>query len=138
MPITGGCLCGNVRYEIVAEGPTAARQCWCRVCQYFSGGGGMVNAVFNKDAIRVTGETRVFTSIADSGAVMRRSFCPTCGTPLFSEAEPRPHLIIVRAGSLDDPNIARPGAVIWAKSAPQWACFDPDLPRAADGRLPAR
>ena len=42
------------------------------------------------------------------------------------------------AGSLDDPNIARPGAVIWAKSAPQWACFDPDLPRAADGRLPAR
>ena len=85
--------------------------------------------MFNKDAIRVIGETRVFTSIADSGAVMRRSFCPTCGTPLFSEADPRPQLIIVRAGSLDDPNIGRPGAVIWTKSAPKWACFDPDLPR---------
>ena len=98
MPITGGCLCGNVRYEIAAEAPLSARQCWCRVCQYFSGGGGTVNAVFNKDAIRVTGETRVFTSIADSGAVMRRSFCPTCGTPLFSEADPRPHLIIEGIG----------------------------------------
>ena len=137
MTITGGCLCGNVRYEIAAEAPIAARQCWCRVCQYFSGGGGTVNAVFNKDAIRVTGETRVFTSIADSGAVMRRSFCPTCGTPLFSEAEPRPHLIVVRAGSLDDPNIGKPGAVIWAKSAPKWACFDPDLPRV-EGQAPPR
>jgi len=87
-------------------------------------------------AIRVTGETRVFTSIADSGAVMRRSFCPICGTPLFSEAEPRPHLIVVRAGSLDDPDIAKPGAVIWAKSAPKWACFDPDLPRVDDQAPP--
>ena len=134
MPITGGCLCGNVRYEIAADAPIAARQCWCRVCQYFSGGGGgTVNAVFNKDAVRVTGETRVFTSIADSGAVMRRSFCPTCGTPLFSEAEPRPHLIIVRAGSLDDPNIGKPGAVIWAKSAPKWA--PPPSRRAAGAAL---
>jgi len=89
MPITGGCLCGNVRYEIAAEGPTAARQ---------AGGGSAVfsgrrrhgsTRVFNKDPFATPGETRVFTSIADSGAVMRRSFCSTCGTPLFSEAEPR-------------------------------------------------
>ena len=85
----------------------------------------------------MTGEVRVFTSIADSGAVMRRSFCPTCGTPLFSEAEPRPHLIVVRAGSLDNPEIARPGAVIWTKSAPKWAAFSPDLPRA-EGQAPPR
>jgi hypothetical protein len=55
---------------------------------------------------------------------------------LFSEAEPRPHLIVVRAGSLDDPNIGKPGAVIWAKSAPKWACFDPDLPRVDDQAPP--
>ena len=102
MAISGGCLCGKVRFEIAAEAPLAARQCWCRVCQYLSAGAGMSNAVFPKDAITVTGETAVFASIADSGAVMRRSFCPTCGTPLFSEAEPRPHQIIVRVGSLDD------------------------------------
>jgi len=78
--------------------------------------------------------TRVFTSIADSGAVMRRSFCPTCGTPLFSEAEPRPHLIIVRAGSLDDPNIARAGRGHLGEVGAAMACFDPDL--AARGRRP--
>jgi hypothetical protein len=137
MPITGGCLCKKVRYEIAAEAPNLVRQCWCRVCQYLSAGGGTINAVFNKDAFHVSGETRVFASTADSGAAMRRSFCPSCGTPLFSEAELRPQAIIVRAGTLDDPNLAEPSAIIWTKSAPRWACFDPDLPRA-EGQAPAR
>jgi hypothetical protein len=35
----------------------------------------------------------------------------------------------VRAGALDDPNLAAPTAIIWSASAPAWACFDPDLPR---------
>ncbi len=138
MPITGGCLCGQVRYEIAAEAPNAARQCWCRVCQYFSAGGGTINAMFDKAAIRVVGDTRVFTSVADSGAIMRRSFCPSCGTPLFSEADPRPNVIIVRAGTLDDPNLARPASIIWTRSAPKWACFDPALPQSGDGQPPAR
>ncbi len=138
MPITGGCLCGKVRYEIAAEAPNAVRQCWCRLCQYLSAGGGTINAIFNKDAFRVTGETRVFTSVADSGSVMHRSFCPSCGTPLFSEAEPRPQAIIVRAGTLDDPNLAKPAEIIWTKAAPNWACFDPTLPQSSAGQAPAR
>ncbi len=138
MPITGGCLCGKVRYEIAAEAPNLVRQCWCRVCQYLSAGGATINVLFNKDAFRVSGETKVFTSVADSGATMHRSFCPSCGTPLFSEAEPRPQAIIVRAGTLDDPNLARPAVIIWTKSAPQWACFDPALPQSSDGQPPAR
>jgi hypothetical protein len=72
-----------------------------------------------------------YVAHADSGALMRRSFCPDCGTPEFSEAEPRPNVIVVRAGTLDDPEAARPTGVIWTASAPSWACFDPDLPRDA-------
>jgi hypothetical protein len=129
MAITGGCLCGKAPYEIAAEAPLRTRQCWRRLCQYLSASGGTINAIFPKEALRVTGETRIFSSIADSGAVLRRSFCPSCGAQLFSEAEPRPHLIVVRVGSLDDPEIAKPSAIIWTKSAPSWACFDPTLPQ---------
>ncbi len=129
MPITGGCLCGQLRYEIAAEKPILARICWRRVCQYIGAGTGTANAMFAKAALNATGERAVFTSQADSGATMHRTFCPKCGTPVFSEAEPRPDFIIVRVGTLDDPEIGKPVGTIWTKSAPSWACIDEGLPK---------
>ena len=136
MAITGGCLCGKVRFAIEADKPITVRQCWCRVCQHLSAGGGTINAVFPKEAIKISGETSDFVSVADSGSIMHRRFCAGCGSPLFSEAEPRPHIIIVRVGALDDPSLAAPSAIIWTKSAPAWACFDPALPRSEAGAPP--
>src|SRR5277367_2865319 len=121
--ITGGCLCGAVRYETSAE-PITTRLCWCRLCQYIAAGNAAVSVCFPTGGFSVTGETRDFQSVADSGNRMHRRFCATCGTHLFSEAESRPHLVFVRAGSLDDPDIARPAATIWAAQAPAWARID--------------
>ena len=134
MAVSGGCLCRQVRYEISAE-PLATRYCWCRVCQYLAAGNATVNLAVPKSAIKITGQTGDYRSVADSGAVMHRGFCPTCATPMFSEAESRPHLIFVRAGTLDDPELARPVSTIWVASAPSWACVDKSIPRI-DGQPP--
>ncbi len=138
MAIAGGCLCGAVRFEIKANAPLAVRQCWCRVCQFIGAGSGTVNAVFAKDAVTVSGPTTDYVSQADSGSTMHRRFCAQCGTPLFSEAEQRPNHIVVRVGSFDDPNLATPGAIIWTRSAPAWACFDPTLPQAEGQAAPPK
>ena len=135
MAVTGGCLCGQVRYAF-AEGPTSVRACWCRDCQYWGSGNATVNAVFSTAGMRVEGETADYIHQAQSGNVMHRRFCPTCGTPLFSEAEVRPHVVIVRAGTLDDPALGRPQATIWTASAPAWARIDPDLPAFEGGAPP--
>jgi hypothetical protein len=124
--ITGGCLCGAVRYRTEAE-PIVTRLCWCRLCQYLAAGNAAVSVCFPTAGLAVTGETRDFVGIADSGNRMHRRFCPICGTPLFSEAEARPHLIFIRAGTLDDTEIAKPAATIWTASAPSWACMDANL-----------
>jgi hypothetical protein len=129
MAITGGCLCGMVRFTVAADAPVGVRQCWCRVCQYLGAGSGAVGALFPKDAVTVSGPLTDFVIRADSGSVMHRRFCARCGTPIFSEAEPRPNHIFVRVGALDDPNLAAPAATIWTRSAPVWACFDPNLPK---------
>ncbi len=129
MAIAGGCLCGAVRYDIKSDAPLGARYCWCRVCQYLGCGAGAVSACFRKEDVAVSGPLTDYVSKADSGATMHRRFCARCGTDIFSEAEERPSVIFVRAGSLDDPNLAPPSATIWPQSAPKWACFDPDLPR---------
>jgi hypothetical protein len=129
LAIAGGCLCGAVRYEVKAEEPLGARYCWCRVCQYLGCGTGAVGALFRAEDVAVSGPLTDYVCQADSGSTMHRRFCTRCGTPVFSEAEERPNLIFVRAGTLDDPNLAAPSATIWSTSAPNWACFDPNLPR---------
>src|ERR1700733_9379017 len=100
MLITGGCLCRAVRYEITAA-PIVTRVCWCRLCQYIGAGSGTVNVCFASAALTVHGEPRVYRRVADSGNDMQRGFCPGCGTHLFSAADSRPHLVFVRAGTLD-------------------------------------
>lgn len=134
--ITGGCLCRSVRYTAAAE-PIATRICWCRLCQYLGAGSGTVNVCFPTKAVTIQGQLRDFVSLADSGNRMHRRFCPNCGTALFSEAEARPHLLFVRAGTLDDPELAKPQMTIWTKQAPGWACFDADLPQVEGQPPPA-
>jgi len=134
--ITGGCLCKAVRYRVTAA-PIITRMCWCRTCQYIAAGNATVNCCFPSNAITIEGELRDYRSIADSGNVMHRRFCPTCGTHLFSEAESRPHLIFVRAGTLDDIEVAKPAMTIWTSEAPSRARIDPAIPSVQQQPPPA-
>jgi len=106
MTITGRCLCGAIRWESSAP-PVVTRVCWCRECQYIGAGSGTVNACFRTAAFTVTGQTSDYPSVADIVNQMHRRFCPSCGTPLFREADARPHLIFVPVGS-GWPYYARP------------------------------
>ena len=128
MGITGGCRCGAVRYEI-EEKPLFSRHCWCRDCQYVGAGSGTVNVFFPSEAVKLKGELTDFQSQADSGTLMHRQFCASCGTPMFTQADTRRHYIGVRAGTLDDLELGKPQITIWTSSAPSWACFDPNLSR---------
>lgn len=126
--IKGGCLCGSVRYEANTK-PIMTRACWCRTCQHLAAGNATVNMVFPTDAVSITGELSDFESTADSGNKMHRKFCPKCGVHLFSQAEVRPHILIIRAGTLDDPKDVKIDALIWTSSAPAWAYLDPSIPQ---------
>jgi hypothetical protein len=125
--VTGRCFCGAVRFQF-DQPPLARRACWCRDCQYLASGNASVNVIFKTEGFELTGEVGEYISTANSGNVMRRSFCPKCGTPLFSEALSRPHLVVVRAGALDDSELGRPESFIWTASAPSWGLLDPALP----------
>jgi hypothetical protein len=129
-------MCKAVRYRSTAA-PIVTRMCWCRVCQFLGSGNATVNVCFRTESFSVEGELTDYRSIADSGNVMHRKFCGVCGTPMFSEAEARPHLIFVRAGTLDDSAIATPSMAIWTSQAPVWACIDPALPRVETQPPPA-
>jgi hypothetical protein len=124
---SGGCLCGGVRYEITAQ-PITTRVCWCQVCQKIAAGNATVNVGFASACVRIEGELRDYVSIADSGNVMHRRFCPACGVHLFTGSEARAQMVFVRAGTLDDRALAKPASTIWVSRAPAWAAIDRTLP----------
>jgi hypothetical protein len=107
------------------------------LCQYIGAGSGTVNVCFPSVAASIHGVLGDYVSTADSGNVMHRRFCPSCGVHLFSTAEARPHLLFVRAGTLDDPEVGKPLASIWLSQAPSWACVDRQLPQFQQQPPPA-
>ena len=134
--LSGGCLCGAVRYRIDAQ-PLGTRYCWCRTCQYLAAGNASVNVRVPAAALQVEGVATDYASVADSGNRMHRQFCPTCGTQLFSGSEGFPDVVVVRVGTLDDPQAVQPSMHIWTASAPRWACIDATLPGTPGQPAPA-
>jgi len=124
--LSGGCLCGAIRYTIAAP-VDALRACHCLNCQKSSGAGGTVNAVVPTDAFRITkGETKKYDDSATrSGRTLSRHFCGTCGSPIYSHRNPNPGFVVVRAGTLDDSSGMKITGNIWTSTARPWNHVDP-------------
>lgn len=127
---TGGCLCGAVRFASDAE-PVFTGNCHCKDCQRTTGGPFTPAMFFPESAVNVSGTTTNYRSFGDSGKYIERSFCPTCGSQLFSRCEVLPGLLGLKAGTLDDPSLFKPGADIYVASAAHWDHMNPGLPKFA-------
>ena len=125
--LSGGCECGAIRYECAAE-PVMAGHCHCRSCQKASGTGHASHIMVPKAATKISGEATFYERSADSGNTVRRGFCPNCGAPVYGESSGWPDMLVLRAGSLDDPERFRPGMIVYAADAPSWDPMDPALP----------
>ena len=117
--ITGGCMCGAIRYETDAD-PIVMVNCHCRDCQRSSGSGYGAFVIMPKAAVKVSGEPRFYRTVGDSGGAVDRGFCATCGAPVVSGLERLPDIIGFSAASLDDPSLYKPGLDIFTASAQPW------------------
>ncbi len=98
----GGCYCGEVRYRAQGE-PMMKAECFCRECQYITGGASVLVMAVPTDGFAITkGSTKRFTRNDIPNAVTRE-FCPNCGTHILTRAPGFPDGVIVKVGSLDDP-----------------------------------
>ena len=79
-------------------------------------------------AFAVTGKLKAYESPADSGNIVARHFCPTCGSALYSTNSGMPGLVMLRASALDDPEVFKPELVVYARYAPSWDLVDAELP----------
>ena len=127
-PFTGGCMCGAVRYECAAE-PAMTANCHCRDCQRATGGAYASVFLVPRNAVRITGEVKYYDVKGDSGNILSRGFCPTCGSRLFGKPAVVPDLMSIMLGSLDDPSSHKPAMDIYTASAQPWDYMNPELPK---------
>jgi len=117
--ITGGCLCGAVRYQ--ADGtPQYAVHCYCRDCQRASGTGHVPVLGMPKAFFKVEGETRSYAARGTSGLPSPRHFCPICGSLLFGTPESAPEVVSIYVGTLDQPSVFHPEAILFKRSRHAW------------------
>jgi hypothetical protein len=133
MPLTGGCNCGAVRFE-VTEPLLGASYCHCTRCQRRTGTAASANARAAPGSFRVVaGEDRLRAWRPPDGA--EKWFCGDCGSALFSRVPGNPDTIGVRLGAFDgDPGV-RPSHRQYVAYAAVWEPIPDDgLERHPEGR----
>ena len=125
--ITGGCLCGEVRYECESE-PVVTAICNCTNCQRQTASAFSVIVGVSKGSIKFTsGKTAFFESLGDSGKLVYRHFCNKCGTPIYSDVESTPDLDWIKQGSVDDTSKLTPQISLYMKSAQDWVTLNDSI-----------
>ncbi len=117
LPLTGGCLCGGVRFEIT-EPPLWASYCHCTRCQRRTGTAASVNARIPPGSLRiVAGEELVTTYEPPDG--FAKAFCSACGSGLWSHP-PGGEPAGVRMGTFDEDPGVRPSHRQYVAYAASW------------------
>ncbi len=124
-PFAGGCACGAIRYESTAE-PVLMLNCHCRDCQRSSGGPFSSFVVVLADGFKLLqGSLRFHASPSEMGGMTRRGFCADCGSPILGKPDGVPHIVAIRAASLEDPSWFNPQMDVWTCDAHSWDQMNP-------------
>ena len=135
-PVTGGCLCGGIRFEV--DGPfRRAGHCHCSRCRRHSGTAVSTQGRVLQEHFRLlAGADLVRTYKPEGGA--SKAFCSRCGSSLFGGDWPEGPEVSIRLGAVDgDPGI-RPQYHTFVESRAPWDTITDDLPRYPGALPPSR
>jgi len=127
--LTGGCLCGGVRYE-VTEPFLSASYCHCTRCQRRTGTAASAQARTAPGALRILQGADLVREWVPPDEGWPKCFCSACGSALWSRSRDDPSVFSVRLGTVDgDPGI-RPEYRQFVAYAARWEEIPDDgLPR---------
>jgi hypothetical protein len=117
--IFGGCLCGNITYQIDNEQSIFPHLCSCHMCQKWSGAPTVAWVEFPLKSFKWTGKGGE-PAYYQSSEKTSRGFCPKCGSTLCAVDDGYDNIALTIA-SLDNPNLVVPDKQhSYHGSAPSW------------------
>src|SRR5436305_5509244 len=116
--VTGGCLCGAVRFEL-AEPAHAAGYCHCTRCQRRTGTAASAQARIDGRTLRIVAGDDLVKAWRHPDRGFEKLFCRECGTQLCSRDPDDPTQMSVRLGAFDrDPGVRPTWRAFVAYAAP--------------------
>jgi len=76
------------------------------------------------------GQVASYDDENDAGEPVRRNFCNTCGSPIYSEILTQGDLIALKVGTLDDTSGLEPQSQVWCIRKHDWLSLGADIPEA--------
>jgi hypothetical protein len=129
MRIDGACHCGLITYQADID-PEQVEICHCTDCQSLSASAFRVVVPAAAEKFSISGEPTVYVKTAESGARRVQTFCPRCGSAIYSTtADERPTSYNIRVGTIRQRNELSPRAQYWTRSAQQWVDDLASIPR---------
>ena len=123
---SGRCLCGACTIEIDGD-PIVVAHCHCIDCQRLTGAGHSTGAMFCTEGIRLIGPVARYELRSDAGNTVTRTFCSTCGSPLFGSNTGMPGHMTVSMGVLEDSDDLVAQVAIFTRSKRAWDCVAVDV-----------
>jgi len=129
MKIDGRCHCGHIAYEAEID-PETVIVCHCTDCQTLSGAPFRTVAFASEDDFKLTsGTLKIYVKLADSGNEREQTFCPECGSPIYSA----PHggssrRLGLRVGAIRQRDRLVPKSKYFGASAQTWLGILETLP----------
>jgi hypothetical protein len=132
--VTGGCLCGGVRFELT-QPAQGAGYCHCTRCQRRSGTGASAQARIDGRTFRLFRGGELIQAWRHPDGGFEKCFCRECGAHLFSRNPDDAEQMAIRLGAFDgDPGVRPSYRAFVAYAAPWEAIPDDGLERFAEAK----
>nr|WP_319485340.1 GFA family protein [uncultured Cohaesibacter sp.] len=128
-PLTGGCSCGAIRYQIETA-PMIVHCCHCTWCQRETGSAFVLNALIEAERVTLLkGAPVCVDTPSASGKGQKIWRCPHCQVALWSNyAGSGEKVRFVRVGTLDKPGALPPDIHIYTSTKLDWVSLPDDVP----------
>ena len=132
--LTGGCLCGGVRFEL-SERPKTAGYCHCTRCQGRTGSGSSAQARIDGRTFRLVTGAELVKGWRHPDDGFEKCFCRECGAHLFGRNPENHPEMSVRMSAFDDDPGVRPSWRAYVAYAADWEPMPDDgLERFDEGK----
>jgi hypothetical protein len=121
MKIDGRCHYGYISYEAEID-PDKVMICHCTDCQTLSGSAFRTVAFACEGTFKLlSGKLKIYVKTGESGTKRPQSFCPECGTPIYSSTIGEgPKVHVIRVGTARQRDQLVPKVQLWCRSSQIW------------------